>query len=86
MTRVVAMCPTMALPEPGSASPVAKSPSNQPDRAPPIRPAPAPASPAGGVSNRNCTAACAAVQAPIMRGQPGYSRKLGRDEDGIARE
>jgi Excalibur calcium-binding domain len=52
----------------------------------PIRPAPAPAPPAGGVSNRNCTAPCAAVQAPIMRGQPGYSRKLDRDGDGIACE
>src|SRR5664279_2990223 len=53
MTRVVATCPTMALPGPGSASTVATSPSNQPNRAPSIQPAPAPAPPAGGVSYRN---------------------------------
>ena len=45
MTRVVGTCSTMALPGPGSASTVAKSPSNQPNRAPPIQPAPAPAPP-----------------------------------------
>jgi hypothetical protein len=57
MTRVVGTCPTMAMPGPGSASTVAKSPSNQPNRAPPIQPAPAPAPPAGDVSYRNCTVA-----------------------------
>jgi hypothetical protein len=48
--RVIAACPTMVLPGPGSASTVAKSPSNQTNPAPQIQPAPAPAPPAGGVS------------------------------------
>jgi len=68
MTRVVATYPTMALPGPGSASTVAKSPSNQPNRAAPIQPAPARAPPAGGVSYRNCTAACAAVLPRLCAG------------------
>jgi micrococcal nuclease len=34
----------------------------------------------------NCTAARAAGVTPIYRGQPGYSRKLDRDGDGIACE
>jgi hypothetical protein len=64
MTRVVATCPTMALPGLGSASTVAKPPSNQLNRAPPIQPAP----PAGGVSYRNCTAARAAVLPRLSAG------------------
>jgi len=35
---------------------------------------------------RNCTEARAAGAAPIRAGQPGYSRKLDRDGDGIACE
>ena len=35
---------------------------------------------------RNCTAVRAAGVAPIHRGQPGYSRKLDRDGDGVACE
>ena len=34
----------------------------------------------------NCTAARAAGAAPIRRGQPGYSGKLDRDNDGVACE
>lgn len=34
----------------------------------------------------NCAAARAAGVAPIRRGQPGYSGKLDRDDDGIACE
>lgn len=34
----------------------------------------------------NCAAARAAGAAPVMRGQPGYSRKLDRDNDGIGCE
>jgi hypothetical protein len=92
MTRVIATCPTMVLPGPGSASTVAKSPSNHPNRAPPIQPAPAPAPPARGVSYRNCTAARAAVPPRICAGNlatrdHGHrERKLDRDGDGIACE
>jgi len=67
MTRVVATCPTMALPGPGSASTVATSPSNQPNRAPSIQPAPAPAPPASGVSYRN-------LLRLVRRCCPDYSR------------
>ncbi|MEP9358660.1 excalibur calcium-binding domain-containing protein [Sphingomonas sp. KR3-1] len=34
----------------------------------------------------NCAAARAAGVAPIRRGQPGYSGRLDRDDDGIACE
>lgn len=34
----------------------------------------------------NCTAARAAGAAPVMRGDPGYSRKLDRDNDGVGCE
>lgn len=35
---------------------------------------------------QNCTAVRAAGKDPIYQGQPGYSRKLDRDGDGIACE
>lgn len=55
-----------------------------PTPAPPAPPAP----PAAGadVFYANCAAARAAGAAPILAGQPGYSRKLDRDGDGIACE
>ena len=34
----------------------------------------------------NCAAARAAGAAPVMRGAPGYSRKLDRDNDGVGCE
>jgi len=57
-------------------------------------PAPAPAAPAAAVPApaaasayyENCTAVRAAGAAPIRTGDPGYSRKLDRDGDGIACE
>ena len=65
--------------------------------APPAAPAPeqpqapeAPAEPAppqeGNVYYPTCAAARAAGAAPIHQGQPGYSRKLDRDGDGVACE
>lgn len=48
----------------------------------PAVPAPAPAR----VYYANCSEARAAGAAPIYEGQPGYSRKLDRDGDGIACE
>jgi len=41
---------------------------------------------AAGDSYRSCADARAAGAAPIRRGQPGYSRKLDRDNDGVACE
>lgn len=40
----------------------------------------------GGVYYANCSAARAAGAAPVMRGDPGYARKLDRDNDGIGCE
>lgn len=55
-----------------------------------VRPAPAPRAQRamGGGSSyyANCSAARAAGAAPIRVGEPGYSRKLDRDGDGIACE
>lgn len=42
--------------------------------------------PGGDVSYQNCTEVREAGAAPITAGQPGYSRKLDRDGDGIACE
>ncbi len=35
---------------------------------------------------RNCSAARAAGAAPVLRGEPGYSRRLDRDGDGVGCE
>lgn len=40
----------------------------------------------GSVYYKNCTEVRAAGQAPLHRGDPGYSRKLDRDGDGVACE
>ncbi|APG93506.1 excalibur calcium-binding domain-containing protein [Sinorhizobium americanum] len=40
----------------------------------------------GEVYFRNCSDARAAGAAPIYAGEPGYSRKLDRDGDGVACE
>ena len=43
--------------------------------------------PAAGISAfRNCSEARAAGAAPVRRGDPGYSKKLDRDGDGIGCE
>jgi len=83
MTRVLAACPAMLLPGPGSASTLAAVP-GAPQPAP--QPAPVPAPPAGATYYANCTAARAAGAAPIIRGEPGYASKLDGDHDGIACE
>jgi Excalibur calcium-binding domain len=46
-------------------------------------PAPAPQAP---TYFENCDAARAAGAAPVMRGDPGYARRLDRDHDGIGCE
>lgn len=40
----------------------------------------------GSAYYANCSAVRAAGAAPIMRGEPGYARKLDRDGDGVACE
>ncbi|WP_260858430.1 excalibur calcium-binding domain-containing protein [Dermacoccus nishinomiyaensis] len=44
------------------------------------------AEPTGSASYSNCRQVKAAGAAPLYAGQPGYSRKLDRDGDGVACE
>jgi hypothetical protein len=96
IARILASCPnepavTSAF---APAAPVvaAPEPAPEPAPAPPVAapdPAPAPApppAPAPVVYYENCTAVRAAGAAPIHVGDPGYSRKLDRDGDGIGCE
>ena len=87
IARELASCTGSPAPAPVPAATVAPAP------APPVReqapapaPAPTPAPSGAGVSYANCAAARAAGAAPIMRGEPGYSSKLDRDNDGVACE
>ena len=88
MDRILRTCPRQPLVSDAAArrpkTPVAAV-------APP--PAPRPVAPtarrstaAGVVEYPNCAAVRAAGAAPLHRGDPGYSRKLDRDGDGIACE
>ena len=71
--------------EPVPAPPVPAPPAPAP--APPVAPAPAPAPPpASSVFYANCTDVRARGAAPLYADQPGYSRKLDRDGDGVACE
>ena len=54
--------------------------------APAPKPAPAPAPAPAAAYFRNCSAARAAGQAPLYRGEPGYRSALDRDNDGVACE
>lgn len=78
---------TTTAPTAPTAAPAEPVPFVQQEPAPagPAPEAPAPAPPAN-VYYANCAAARAAGAAPIRAGQPGYSRKLDRDGDGIACE
>ncbi|MEO8556268.1 MAG: excalibur calcium-binding domain-containing protein [Actinomycetota bacterium] len=82
MTRVLATCPTMLSPGPGSATTAAVPPGSSSQPVPVAVAVP----PASSVFYANCTAARAAGAAPIHRGDPGYATKLDRDGDGIACE
>ena len=97
MRRVLARCPNQPLITPAAAV-RNKAPRAAIDRPPtrtrrdrrtscaetagPRRSTP----PAGPVYYQNCDAVRAAGKAPLLRGQPGYSRKLDRDGDGVACE
>jgi hypothetical protein len=95
MARVLADCPAALAPTNRPASAPAHAaqapPARQPAAAPAAVPAPAPAqaqmAPApAAIIYANCTAVRAAGAAPIRVGQPGYSRKLDRDGDGVGCE
>ncbi|BCN46678.1 hypothetical protein RE9431_49350 (plasmid) [Prescottella equi] len=90
IARELASCTGSPAPAPVPAAAPAPT-TAAPAPAPPVReqapaPAPAPAPSGAGVSYANCAAARAAGAAPIMRGEPGYSSKLDRDNDGVACE
>jgi len=77
-------------PAPAEPAPVAPAPAPAPVAPAPVAPAPVPVAPApappASTYYENCTAVRAAGAAPIRAGDPGYSRKLDRDGDGIACE
>lgn len=76
--------PTTPPPAPAPPAPApAPAPTTEaPPPPPPAEPDPEPAT----VSYANCSEVRAAGAAPIRRGDPGYSRKLDRDGDGVACE
>ena len=81
--------PTAAVAAPAQSS--AGGSADAPARAAPVEPAapaePEPAAPApSDVFYANCAAVRAAGAAPIHRGEPGYTSKLDRDNDGVACE
>ncbi|WP_308729253.1 excalibur calcium-binding domain-containing protein [Arthrobacter sp. MYb227] len=61
------------------------TPKPTPKATPKPTPKPTPKS-SGSAYYKNCSAVRAAGKAPIYRGEPGYSRKLDRDGDGVACE
>ncbi len=79
-----ALAPVAGAGAPGSGPVPAPAPAPAPAQAP-APAAPAPAAP-GSASFANCTAVRAAGAAPIRAGDPGYSRKLDRDGDGVGCE
>ncbi|MCU1408940.1 MAG: hypothetical protein JWM23_1020 [Microbacteriaceae bacterium] len=97
MARVLSSCAdqpalTSAFTPAPAPAPVVPAPAQPtPEPAPvvaapvPAAPAPAPAAPSSAYYE-NCTAVRAAGAAPIRAGDPGYSRKLDRDGDGVACE
>ncbi|WP_432573143.1 GmrSD restriction endonuclease domain-containing protein [Kineococcus sp. SYSU DK005] len=71
---------------PPAAPPVAPPPAPLPASEPPTVGEPSAPTQDGVVVYANCAAVRAAGAAPLHAGQPGYSRKLDRDGDGIACE
>lgn len=83
----VAPAPVYVAPAPAPYVPPAPAPAPAP--APYVPPAPAPyvpPAPPAAAYYANCAAVRAAGAAPIRAGQPGYSRSLDRDGDGIGCE
>ncbi|WP_406239578.1 excalibur calcium-binding domain-containing protein [Nocardia sp. NBC_01009] len=79
------MIPTTPATPPGIIAPAPPAAAPAPVAPPAAAPAPTTlASPS--VYYPNCAAARAAGAAPLRRGEPGYSSKLDRDNDGIACE
>jgi hypothetical protein len=89
VATILATCPDEPLPG-GVVAQIPQDPPPPPPPAPAPAPAPAPVPvpppPPTVVSYANCAAVRAAGAAPIHDGQPGYSRKLDRDGDGVGCE
>nr|WP_251858470.1 DUF1524 domain-containing protein [Herbiconiux sp. L3-i23] len=86
MAPISGFTPIPAPPAPEPAPVVAPAPAPVVE-APPAQTAPAPApAPVADAFYANCDAVRAAGAAPIYAGQPGYSRKLDRDGDGVGCE
>ena len=101
MTSVLSGCPGQTVPDGGGVVASAQADSQPAQTPEPVQttqaapapaqtqaaPASAPAQQSGGdVYYQNCSAVRAAGKAPLYQGQPGYSRKLDRDGDGVACE
>lgn len=102
IARVLGTCPDAPLPtessvdarsvvskpdpSPALRDPVEPSVDGSPEQEAPVPFAPAPAPAGTATSYANCTAVRAAGAAPIRSGDPGYSRKLDRDGDGVGCE
>ncbi|MEU4313544.1 excalibur calcium-binding domain-containing protein [Nocardia sp. NPDC024068] len=93
--RDTSRTPVLVEPEPSPSPVPPPPPSPVPAPAPPPVPewtpeptvvAPPPAPAPSGVTYGSCADARAAGAAPLYAGQPGYSRKLDRDGDGVACE
>ncbi|MFC8924183.1 DUF1524 domain-containing protein [Cellulosimicrobium sp. NPDC057127] len=81
IARVLGSCPDEPLPVAADDGvPRTAEPAPAPD------PAPAPSPPPADVVYENCAAVRAAGAAPIRAGQPGYSRQLDGDGDGVGCE
>lgn len=80
-TPTPTVAPPVVAPVPAAPVPLVQAP--EPAPAPE---APVPAAPPASAYYANCSEARAAGAAPIYAGQPGYSRKLDRDGDGVACE
>jgi hypothetical protein len=85
MVAVLGSCPGQRVPRDLTHAPTTVN-QNITGPSEPNAPASKSGSGAGGVYYQNCAAVRAAGAAPLYAGQPGYSRKLDRDGDGIACE
>lgn len=74
--------PTKPAESPSSAKPTTQTPS----KAPTTKPEETTPTRSGFAFYRNCDEAKAAGAAPLHRGDPGYSRRLDKDGDGVACE
>jgi hypothetical protein len=87
IARVLGTCPDEPLPAASDATaPRTEGPSSEPAAPAPAPAAPDPAPEPTDVVYENCAAVRAAGAAPIRAGQPGYSRKLDGDGDGVGCE